>query len=136
MVLPTKKLLIMVQVPSEADLVAGGAKLGRAHERFEKGFLVKLGLALDQLLIDVLQQAIRAIGERVMDRLVNGVIRIAFGAVDVGDGMTGGTGNAGLRSRMIYVVKFRIVERAAKEGHDIVTAGAPARGFYAAIPFK
>src|SRR6266481_2497362 len=123
MVLPTKKLLIMVQVPREADLVAGRAKLGRAHEGFEKGFLVKLGLTLDQLLIDVLQQAIRAVGERVMDRLVDGIIRIAFGAVDVSDGVAGGTGDAGLRGRMIYVVKFRIVECAAEEGHDIVATG-------------
>ena len=53
---------------------------------------MKLGLALDQLLIDELQQAVRAVGERVMDRLVNGIICIAFGAVNVSDGVAGGTG--------------------------------------------
>ena len=93
MVLTTKKLLIMVQLPGDADLVAGRAKLGRAHEWFEKGFLVKLGLALDQLLIDVLQQAIRAVGERIMDWFVNGIIRIAFGAVDVRDRVAGRAGD-------------------------------------------
>ena len=96
MVLPAKKVLIMVQFPGDAHLVAGRAKLGGAHKWFEKGFLVKLGLALDQLLIDVLQQAVRAVGERVMDRLVNGIIGIAFGAVNVRDRVASRAGDAGL----------------------------------------
>ncbi len=136
MILTAQKFLIMIQLAWNADLVAGRAKLGRPHEWFEKCFLMKLRLRFDQLLVDVLQHAIRAVGEGVMDRFVDRVIGVAFGAVDVGDRVARRAGDAGLRSWMIYVVKIGIVERAAEERHHIVAAGAPARGFHAAIPFK
>src|SRR5690349_9288840 len=119
MVLATKKLLIVVQLPRDADLMASGAELGGAHERFEEGFLVKLGLSLDQLLIDVLQQTIGAVGERVVDRLVNGIVCIASGGVDVRDRVAGGAGDAGLGGRMIDVIKLGVIEGAAEERDDI-----------------
>ena len=86
-ILAAQEFLVLVQVRRNADLVAGRAKIRRAHERLQEGFLVELRLRLDQLLVEVLQEAICAVSKRIMDRLVNRVVRVAARAVDVGDGM-------------------------------------------------
>src|ERR1041385_8462693 len=116
--------------------MAGRAKLRRPHKGLEEGFFVKLGLGLDQLLIEVLEDGICAVGKRVMDWFIDGVIRVAFGAVDMGDRVARGAGNAGLGGGMVYVINIRVVKSSAEEGHDVVAAGAPARGFDVAVAFE
>ncbi len=71
--------------------------------------LVKLRLALDQLLVDVLEKAVAAEGERVVNRFINRIVRVSAGAVDVGDGVTSCASDAGLRRRVVDVVVVRIV---------------------------
>ena len=71
-----------------------------------------------------------------MDRLIDCVIRIAARAVDVGDRVAGGAGDAGLGRRMVHIIEFRIVKSAAEKRHDIVATGAPARGFYVAVALE
>ena len=136
MVLAAEEILVVVQVAGNADLVAGGAILRRAHERFQEGLLVKLRLALDQLLVEVLEKTVGAIGKRIVDRLVNRVVGVAPGAVDVRDGMARRAGDAGLRRGVIYVIIIGIVKRAAEERHDIMATGAPARGLHVAVAFE
>ena len=96
MVLAAEEILVVVQVAGNADLVAGRTKLRRAHERFQEGLLVKLRLALDQLLVEVLEKAVGAVGKRIMNRFVNRVVGVALGAVDVRDGVAGRAGDARL----------------------------------------
>ena len=75
---------------------------------------MELRLRFHQLLVEILEHPIRAVGERVVDRLVDGVVGIAHRAVDVRDGVAGRAGDARLRRRMIHVVEVRIIKRAAE----------------------
>src|SRR5439155_24332433 len=50
-VLPAQKLLVLVQLVRNTDLVAGGAKLRGFVQRFEEGSLVKLGFGFDELVV-------------------------------------------------------------------------------------
>ena len=136
MILAAQEFLILVQLLREADFVTGGAKFRRAHDGLEKGFLVELRLALDQLLVDVLQEAVRAVSEWIVDRLINRVVGIALGAVDVRDGMARRAGDARLGRGMIHIVEVWIVKRAAEERNDIVATRTPARGFDVAIALQ
>ena len=78
MVLAAQELLIVIQVAAGMlTLWQVEQNSARAHERLEKRLLVKLRFRLDQLLVDVLQKPIRAVRERIMDRLVDRVIRVA-----------------------------------------------------------
>ena len=97
---------------------------------------MKLGFGFDQLLIDVLEQAIGAVGKRIMNRFINCIVRIAASAVDVSDGMARGAGDASLRRWMFLEVVIRIIEGATEERHDVVAARAPARGSYIAVAFQ
>jgi len=54
-VLPAQELVV-VQFLGQVDLVAGAAELGGRVERLEEGALVQLGLCLDQLVIDELEE--------------------------------------------------------------------------------
>ena len=132
-ILAAQEFLIFVQFQRDADFVAGGTELRRPHGRFEKRLLVELGLPLDQLLVQVLQETVRAIGKGVVDRLVDGVVRVAARTVDVGHRVARRAGNARLRRGMTHVVKFRVVERAAEERHHVVAARAPPRGPHVAV---
>ena len=136
MILAAQEFLILVQLLWNADLVAGGTKIRRAQKRFQECLFVELRLRLHQLLVEVLQEAVCAVGERIVGRLVDGVVRIAARAVDVRDGMARRAGDAGLRRGIMHVVEVRIVERAAEERHHVVAAGAPARGLYVAIALE
>src|SRR5438128_12627625 len=97
MVLPAQEFLILVQLLRDTDIVASRAELRRPQEWFEEGLLVKFGLRFDQLLVDVLQHAVGAVGKGIMDRLVDGVVRVALRAVDMGDRVTGRARDARLR---------------------------------------
>jgi len=65
------------------------------------------------LLIEVLKGGILAIGERIVERFIDGVIGIALGAVDLRDGMTSCASDPCLRRRVIHIVEIRIIEGAA-----------------------
>ena len=86
-ILAAQEFFIFVQLLRDADLVTGGTKFRGAHEWFQKGLFVKFRFCLDQLLVDVLEQAIRAVGERIMDWFINRIVRVAAPAVDVRDGV-------------------------------------------------
>ena len=135
MILAAKKILIVIEFARNADFVASGAKLRRAHERLEEGLLVKLRLSLDQLPVDVLEDAVGAVSERIMNRLVNRVVRIAPSAVDVRDRMAGRASDARLRRRIMHIIEMRIIKSAAEKRYDVMATGAPARRFHVAVAF-
>src|SRR5437879_9331727 len=71
-----------------------------------------------------------------MDRLLDGIIRVALRAVGVRDRVARGAGDAGLGGRVMLVVKLRVVKRSAEERHDVMTPGAPTRGPHISIPLQ
>src|SRR5436190_13792321 len=97
---------------------------------------MKLGFGFDQLLIDVLEQAIGAVGKRIMNWFINCVVAVAFGAVDMGDRVASSARYSSLRSGMVDIVESGIIKGPAEERHDVVTARAPPRSFYVAIAFE
>ena len=127
MILPAQELLVMIDGKRNADLMTGGAKFRRAMKPFQEGFFVEIRLGFHELIVDPLQDGIVAVSERVMQRLLDRVIRVAGGAVDVRDGVTNGAGDAGMSRRMVDLVEVLVVELAGEKGHGIMTAGAPAR---------
>src|SRR6266567_1773690 len=96
MILAAEKVLVPGQFDRQADLVASGAELRLFVQRLQESLFVELRFGLDQLLVDKLQDAIAAVSERIMDRLINGVIAIAARAVDVRHRVTTGAGESGL----------------------------------------
>lgn len=127
MILPAQELLVMIDGKRNADLMTGGAKFRRAMKPFQEGFFVEIRLGFHQLIVDPLQDGIIAVRKRVMQRLLDRVVRVAGGAVDVRDGVTNGAGDAGMSRRMVDLVEVLVVELAGEKGHGIMTAGAPAR---------
>ena len=135
-ILTAQEFFVVIQILRDADLVAGGAKLGLFVQRLEKRLLVKVRLGLDQLLVQVLKKRVRAEGKRIVNRLFDGVVGIAPCAVHMSDGMAGGAGDARLGRRMIHVVKFGVIESSAEKGHDIMATGAPAGRLDVAIALE
>ena len=127
-ILPAEKILVVIEFAGQAHLVAGRAEFGRLVKRLEEGLFVKLGLGLDQLVVDELQHGVGAVGEGILLRLLDRVVGVASHAVDVGDRMAGGASDAGLRGGIIHVVELGIVESPAEERRRIVATGAPPRG--------
>src|SRR5262249_9624264 len=105
-------------------------------QRLEKSLLVEVRFRLHQLLVDVPKKLIRAERKRVMNGFVDRVVGVATRAIDVRNGVTSGAGDAGLGSGMFLQVKIRIVERAAEKWNHVMTSGAPARRFHAAIALQ
>lgn|SRR6266850_1781702 len=136
MILASEKVFILGQFDRQADLMAGGAELRAFVQRLEECLFVEIGFAFDKLLIDELKEAIGAESEWIMNRLVNGVIGVAAGAVDVVDGMAGGAGNSRLGSGMFFQLEIRIIKSAAEKRDDIMAAGAPARSFHIPIALE
>ena len=136
MILAAQEFLVLVQVLRDADFVAGRAEFRRPHERFQKRFLMELGFRLDQLLIDVLEQAIGAVGEWIMNRLIDGVIGVAFRGINVSDRVTCGASNTRLRRGVIDIIKIRIIKCAAEKRDDVMTTGAPPGRFDVAIALE
>src|ERR1041385_7341620 len=90
MILPAQELLVLAQFLRDADFMTGRTKLSAPHEGLEERLLMKFGLGLDQLLIEVLKSRVSAVCERIVQRFIDGVIRVSPGAVDPGDCMAGG----------------------------------------------
>src|SRR6266705_3247094 len=127
MILPPQEFLVMVQIRRNTHLMTGRAKLGSPMQRLQECPLVKIGIGLDELAVDPFQEPVVALSKRVMDRLLDYVIPIPFGAVDAGDRVTRSTSNPRLAGRMIHVIEVRIVEGATEERDHVVAACAPAR---------
>ena len=102
-------------------------------EVFEESFFVHRWLGLHQLMVDPLEHVVVAGSEGIVQRFVDRVVGVAAGAVDVGDRVAGGAGDAGVGGGMVHVVVVGIVEGAAVEGHRIVAAGAPAGCLHVAV---
>ena len=139
-VLAAEEFLVMVQFLGQMYFVAGRAEFGGLVrilvERLEEGLLVEGRLGLHELVVDVLQNGILAGGEGIMHGLFDHIVGVAFGAVDVRDGVADGAGDAGVSGGIVYQIVFWVVELAAEERHGIVAAGAPTAGFDVAVPFE
>ena len=126
MVLTAQELLVLVQLLRNADFMARRAKFRRPVERLQEALLVEIRLGFDNLVVDPLQDRIVAGGKRVMHRFFDRIVAIAGGAVNVGDGVTNGTSDAGMCRWMAHFVEILIIELPGEKGHGIMTTGAPA----------
>src|SRR5204863_5130384 len=82
-ILAPEEVLVLCEFGGETHLMAGGAEFRGAMERLEERFLVKLRLGLDQLFVHETHHAVRAESKWIVDRFLDGVVRIAARAVDV-----------------------------------------------------
>ena len=135
MVLPTEPLVV-VELLRKMDLVTGTAEILRLVQRLEEALLVELGLGLHELLVDPGQDGIVGEGEGIMLRLVDRVVGVSTGTVDVADHMADRACDAGMRRGIVHHVVVRIVERPAEEGHRVVATGAEAGGIDVTVPLK
>src|SRR4051812_3658488 len=136
MILAPQEVFVLGQLRRQTDFVASRTELRAFVQGLEKGLFVEIRFAFDELLVDELKKAIGAKSKRIMNRLVNGVVSVTPRAVDVVDRMAGGAGYARLGCGMFFQVEIRIIESAAEEWHDIVTAGAPAGSFHISVAFE
>ena len=136
MILAAEEVLVLRHVVRQADLVARRAEFRRAHDRLEKGLLVKLRLRLHQLVVHVLQHAIGAVGERIVNRFIDRVIGVAHGGIHMRDGMAGCASDARFRRGMMIHIEVGIIKRAAEERHHVMAAGAPARSLHVSIALE
>ena len=136
MILTTQEFLVVIQRKRQVNLVATRTELGRFMKRLEKRPFVELWFCFHELIVDPLKCRVVTVGERIMQRLFDRVVRVTPGAVHVGNRVTDRAGDAGLRRRMVDRIKLRIVKRAAEERHRIVTACAPARRLDIAITLQ
>ena len=136
MILAAQEVLVFGQLGGQRNLVAGGAELRRLHHGFQERLLVEFRLGLHQQVVDVLQRGIAAVGEGVMHWLVDGVFGVAARAIDVGDGVAGGAGDAGLGGGVIADVEVRIIKCAAEKRHHVMAARAPARRLHVAVALQ
>ena len=105
-------------------------------DRLQERLLVHLGLRLDQRVVDPLEDRVLAGGERVMLGLLDRVVGVAAGAVDVGDRVADRAGDPGLAGLGVHVVVVRVVELAREERDGVVAARAPAGGVGVAVALQ
>ena len=135
MVLPAEEVLVVVEREGEPHLVARRAELRVLDDGLEERLLVHLGLGLDQRVVHPLQQRALAGGERVVLGLLDRVVGVAPGAVDLRDRVADGAGDPGLAALRVHVVVVRVVELAREERDRVVTPRAPAGGLRVAVAF-
>ena len=80
MILAAQEFLVVRDLDGQPDLVAGRAKLLRLHERLEEGLLVKVRLRFHELIVNPLQCRVGAVGEWIVNRLVDGIGGVAAAA--------------------------------------------------------
>ena len=125
MVLSAQELFVKVHCVWNADFVASRTEFSLSMKWLQKGLLVKIRLGFHQLIIDPLQDGIGAVGEGIVQGLLDCVIGVTGRAVDIGDGVADGAGDAGMSRGMINFIEILVVKLAGKEGHGVMTAGAP-----------
>ena len=97
---------------------------------------MKRRFGFDEQVVNRLERFILAVSERIVNGLIDRVIAIALGGIDMRDRMAGGASDAGLGSGMLLKIEIGVVERAAEERNDVVAARAPAGRFYVAVAFE
>src|SRR5262245_22960956 len=133
MVLAAQPFLVMIERRRQSYLVARRAELrvfvppGTLVERLQESRLVEFGLCLDELVVDPLQGRVIGVSERIMLRLLDGVVGVPCWSVDVRHRMTNDARDSGMCRRVIDVVEVGLVKRPRVERHRVVTAGAPPR---------
>ena len=95
-----------------------------------------LRLGLDELVVDPLEDRIVARRERIMLRLLNGIIGVAARAVHQIDGMAYGASDSGLAGPRVHVVVMGVVELSREERDGVVAPRAPARPLGVAVAFE
>ena len=125
-ILAAQPFLVVIHRERNADLVAGRTELLGLHHILHEHPLVELRLGLHELVVDVLQGLVGRVRERVMNRLGDGEVRVADGAVHRRDRVAGRASDARFGGRVVVNVEVRIIERAAEERHRVMAAGAPA----------
>ena len=93
---------------------------------FRNVFLCISGFALTSVSVDPLEDGVLAGGERVVLGLLDRVVGVAAGAVDVRDRVADRAGDPRLAGRVVDVVVVRVVELAREERDGVVAARAPA----------
>ena len=134
--LPTQKFFIVIECIREMNFVAGRAKIGGFVEFFEKRLFVQSRLGFNKLLINPLQCRIVTEREGIMFRLFYREVGIPSSAVDVGDRMTGRTGDPRLRGGMIDIIELRVVKRTTEERDWIMATGTESRTTNIAVSFE
>ena len=94
------------------DFVTSRAEFLSFVERLEHHLLMKRWLCFDQLMVHPFQKRVVRIGKRIVDRLLDGVIRISTIRIDIGYCMTDRTRNARIRRFVLEHIKIWIVESA------------------------
>ena len=97
---------------------------------------MKFWLGFNQLLIHPLQGRIFAKGKRIVQWFFDGIVRVSFGRVDVGDRMADRTCDTRLRGWMFDVIKMRIVECTAEERNGVVASSTPSGSLDVTVPFE
>ena len=134
MILTPDPFFVFGQVAWQVDFVASAAKLSGLKCRLEHLALVKRRLGLDQEHIDLLQNEIFAIRERIMLWLFDDVIGVASSRLDFGNRMAYRTSDPGLAGRIVDIVVMRIVESPREERDRIMASGAKTRRMDVSIP--
>ncbi len=125
---------VVIQGLGQMHLVAGGAETRGPVQGPEQALLVQFGLGPDRLTVQGLEQGVLSALEGVRGRVGQAIGAVALGPADVGDGVTGHAGNAGLGPRVRIRVIARIVEAPGVEWDRIVAGGAQAGGLDSAVP--
>ena len=117
----------------EVHLVAGGAKLRRlvAHERLQEDAAMRLGIQLDQEIVQLAGNRIFGRGQFVKLGIFEIEVRLAHGALHVGDGVTHHAAQAGLRFGAMHDLLDGRVHHAGIEHGGIVASATPFRGLRA-----
>ena len=97
---------------------------------------MKFRLGFNQLLIHPLQGRIFAKGKRIVQWFFDGIVRVSFGGVDVGNSMADRAGDTRLRGWMFDVIKMRVVECTAEERYWVVASSTPSGSLDVAVPFE
>ena len=135
-ILSPHPFFVLRQVVWKVDLMASAAKLGRFMHGLEHLAFMKGWLGLNKQHVDLLEQAVLAVSERVVLWFFDHIVAIAPVRLDFSDRMTDRAGNTRLACRVVYVVVVRVVEGAAEEWNGVVATGAEPRGVDITVAFQ
>ena len=135
-ILSSHPFFVFRQVVWKVDFMACAAKLGRFMHGLEHLAFVKGWLGLHKQHVDLLEQTIFTVSERVVLWFLYYVVAIAPVGLDFGDRMTDRAGDTRLACRVVYIVVVRVVEGATEEWNRIVATGAESRGVDIPVAFQ
>ena len=135
-VILTSQPLVGIQLHRQMYLVAGSAEFRRFMQRFQKGSFMKIRLRFYQCTIDPLQELASRVRKRVVQRLFDGVIGVAFRSVDICDRMTTSASDASLCRRVVDIVKSRVVKCSAEKRYRVMATCTEPGPLNGAIAFE